>query len=78
MENEPQSMNEVAVLMRQSFPAGISPSEFGERMGWGRGSDQAIERMNSITVEELNAIGYQRSSDTMGHGLRGGRPLDAQ
>jgi hypothetical protein len=57
MTNEPQSMSEVAVLMRQSLPAGMSPSDFGERIRWGRGSDDALNRMKSITVEELTAIG---------------------
>ena len=55
--NDPKTMQEVAVLMRQSLPAGISPSEFGERLAWGRGNDEALERMKSLTVDELAAIG---------------------
>ncbi len=57
MANEPKSMDEVAMLMRQSLPAGVSPSEFGERMKWGRGNDEAIKRISSLTAEELVAIG---------------------
>jgi len=62
--NEPKSMNEVAVLMRQSLPEGMSPSEFGERIGWGRGSEDAVERMKTLTVQELTEIGLTSEAAT--------------
>jgi hypothetical protein len=57
MTNEPQSMQEVADLMRQSLPEGMSPSQFGECIKWGRGSQEAIERIQTITLNELIEIG---------------------
>src|SRR4051794_5164970 len=57
MTSEPQSMQEVAALMRQSLPAGVTPSEFGERIQWGRGSQDAIRRIQTLTVDELIQLG---------------------
>ena len=62
MTMEPKSMNEVAVLMRQSLPDGVSPSEFGERIGWGRGSEDALERMKSLNANDLSEIGLTSES----------------
>jgi hypothetical protein len=64
MADEPKSMSEVAVLMRQSLPDGISPSEFGERIGWGRGSDEALNRMKTLTTQQLTEIGLTRDVAT--------------
>jgi len=57
MPREPDSMDEVADLMRENLPAGMSPAEFGKRMNWGRGSAEAEARMPTITIGELERIG---------------------
>jgi hypothetical protein len=57
MSRDPKSMDEVAMLMRDSLPNGMSPAEFGQRMAWGRGSDEALKRKSTLTVEELHQIG---------------------
>jgi len=53
----PSSMDEVAVLMRQNLPGEMSPSEFGRQMAWGRGSEEALKRMATVTANELRGIG---------------------
>jgi hypothetical protein len=53
-------MVEVAELMRRSLPAGISLSQFGTRMRWGRGNDDARQRIATLTREELEAIGLTK------------------
>lgn len=58
-------MAEVALLMRQTLPAGMGLAEFGERIGWGRGSEDAVARMRTITVEDLIEIGL--TSETAMH-----------
>jgi hypothetical protein len=53
----PGSMDEVAELMRENLPHGISPAEFGQRMKWGRGSEEARQRILTLSIEELHDIG---------------------
>lgn len=60
----PKTMDEVAELMRSSLPEGMSPSEFGRKMDWGRGSDAARDRIASITDEELQEIGLDAKTAT--------------
>jgi hypothetical protein len=50
-------MQEVAELMRENLPHGMTPAEFGLRMKWGRGSDEARQRIASLTIAELQEIG---------------------
>ena len=57
MAGEPKSMDEVAALMRENLPNGMSPAEFGQRMAWGRGDDEAFRRIDTFTVEEMHEIG---------------------
>ena len=57
MSDYPQSMDEVAALMRDNVPPGLSPSEFGRKLKWGRGNDGARERMKTLTRRELEEIG---------------------
>jgi hypothetical protein len=57
MSEAPSSMNEVAELMRANLPQGMTPAEFGQRMKWGRGSDEARNRIASLAIEELNDMG---------------------
>jgi len=60
----PKTMDEVAELMRSSIPEGMSPSEFGRKMDWGRGDDAARNRIASITREELQDIGLDAKTAT--------------
>lgn len=53
----PNSMDDVAILMRENLPRGMTPAEFGNHMKWGRGSEDAKQRINTLTVEELEGIG---------------------
>lgn len=57
MFEPPKSMDEVADLMRENLPQGTTPAQFGQRMKWGRGSDEARQRIQSLATEELNDIG---------------------
>lgn len=57
MAREPNSMDEVALLMRENLPSGMSPAEFGQRMAWGRGSNEAVRRIDTLTAVELHEIG---------------------
>jgi hypothetical protein len=57
MQELPDSMEQIAELMRENLPQGIAPAEFGQRMKWGRGSDEARQRITSLTVDELHEIG---------------------
>jgi hypothetical protein len=57
MSMQPDSMDAVAELMRDNLPHGMTPAEFGQRMNWGRGSDEALARINTLTVEELHEVG---------------------
>jgi hypothetical protein len=50
-------MDDVAELMRNNLPQGMSPAEFGQRMNWGRGTEQARQRISTLTIEELHEIG---------------------
>ena len=52
-------MQEVAVLMRDNLPPGLTIAEFGKLLGWGNGNEMARARMENLTVEELEAIGLQ-------------------
>ena len=53
----PRSMDDVAELMRNSLPPGMTPAEFGQRMKWGRGNDEARQRISTLSAEELLDIG---------------------
>jgi uncharacterized protein YjiS (DUF1127 family) len=64
MFESPNSMGEVADLMRENLPPGISPAEFGQRMNWGRGSDEARARIASLSIEELHDIGLSAEQAT--------------
>jgi hypothetical protein len=64
MFEAPKSMDEVAELMRQSLPHGMTPAEFGQKMKWGRGSDEARLRINSLTIDELQEIGLTAEQAT--------------
>jgi hypothetical protein len=57
-------MDDVAELMRNNLPRGISPAEFGQRMKWGRGSEQARQRISTLTIEELHEIGLTAEQAT--------------
>lgn len=57
MSAAPQTMDDVAELMRNNLPDGMTPAEFGQRMKWGRGNDEALQRISTLTVEELHDIG---------------------
>lgn len=57
MPKAPESMDEVADLMRENLPHGMSPAEFGQKMKWGRGSDEALQRISTLSVEDLHEIG---------------------
>lgn len=59
MQDEPNSMQEVAALMRDNLPAGLTAAEFGKRIGWGKGDGAARARMATLTIEELRAIGLR-------------------
>ena len=50
-------MDEVADLMRNNLPLGMTPAEFGQRMKWGRGGNEALARIASLNMEELIEIG---------------------
>jgi len=50
-------MDEVADLMRENLPHEMTPAEFGQRMKWGRGSDEARQRIDSLSIAELHEIG---------------------
>jgi hypothetical protein len=50
-------MEEVAELMRRNLPAGATLATFGAAMKWGRGSDEARNRIAILTRQELAAIG---------------------
>jgi len=65
VEEPPTSMNEVAELMRKNLPGEMSPSDFGRQMAWGRGSEEALKRMTTVTVNELRGIGL--TSETAKH-----------
>ena len=40
------------------LPPGFNgTAEFGERIGWGRGDQQARKRASEITLEEIESIG---------------------
>ena len=52
-------MQEVAALMRDNLPPGLTAAEFGKLIGWGQGNEAASERIATLTVEELQAIGLQ-------------------
>jgi hypothetical protein len=64
MFEAPTSMDEVADLMRENLPHGMTPAEFGQRMKWGRGSDEAQQRIDSLSVEELHKIGLSAEQAT--------------
>jgi hypothetical protein len=34
----------------------MTPAEFGKRMKWGRGSEEARARIGTLTIEELHGI----------------------
>ena len=57
MVRQPTSMDEVAALMRENLPEEMTPAEFGQKMAWGRGSDEARQRIGSLNLEELQIIG---------------------
>jgi hypothetical protein len=57
MQNEPGSLEEVAVLMRDNLPPDLWIADFGKQIGWGRGNEAARARMTTLRVEELRAIG---------------------
>jgi uncharacterized protein DUF4951 len=57
-------MDDVADLMRDNLPAGMSPAEFGQRMKWGRGSGAAQQRISTLSVEELYQIGLSAEQAT--------------
>ena len=59
MHNTPSSMEDVAALMRDNLPVGLTVADFGKQMGWGRGNDAARARMTTLTGEELQAMGLQ-------------------
>jgi hypothetical protein len=52
-------MDEVAALMRDNLPAGLTVADFGKQIGWGRGNDAARMRIATLTVEELTTLGLQ-------------------
>jgi hypothetical protein len=58
-QNELRSLQEVAALMRDNLPTGLTAAEFGKLIGWGEGSDAARARIATLTVEELREIGVQ-------------------
>ena len=64
MFDAPSSMDDVANLMRENLPQGMTPAEFGQRMKWGRGSDEAQQRIGSLTIGELNDIGLNADQAT--------------
>jgi uncharacterized protein len=51
------SMDDVAALMRENLPKGMTPKQLGEVMQWGRGSASALRRIPTLTVEDLRAAG---------------------
>jgi hypothetical protein len=57
MSAAPQTINDVAELMRDNLPTGMTPADFGQRMKWGRGNDEALRRIETLTFAELNQIG---------------------
>jgi hypothetical protein len=59
MQDGPNSMSDVAALMRDNLPAGLTIAEFGTQIGWGSGNDAARARIATLTVGELRAIGLQ-------------------
>ena len=50
-------MEDVARIMRENLPHGVSLAEFGQRMGWGRGADDALTRIQSLKLPELHELG---------------------
>jgi len=64
VSRSPSSMGEVADLMRENLPGGMSPAEFGNRMNWGRGSAGAEARLETITVGELEQMGLTAEQAT--------------
>jgi hypothetical protein len=42
-----------------SVPPGLTPSEFGQRL-WGTGPEDARERLNNITREDIVRLGLTR------------------
>jgi hypothetical protein len=64
MPDTPKSMDDVADLMRDNLPQGITPAEFRQRLKWGRGSDEARQRINTLSVEELHQIGLSAEQAT--------------
>ena len=53
-----ESFDDVAALMRNNLPSGITLREFGQGlMRWGSGSYAARNRMITLTASELRAAG---------------------
>jgi hypothetical protein len=53
-----ESFDDVAALMRNNLPPGLTLREFGqELMHWGSGSQMARNRMTTLTISELQAAG---------------------
>jgi Domain of unknown function (DUF4951) len=64
MFETPSSMDDVAELMRDNLPQGMTPAEFGQRMKWGRGSDAARQRIKTLSIEELHEISLSAEQAT--------------
>jgi hypothetical protein len=64
MLEAPNSMDEVADLMRENLPHGMTPAELGQRMKWGRGSAEARQRISTLTTEDLREIGLSTEQAT--------------
>jgi len=64
MSAAPQSMDDVADLMRNNLPQGITPAEFGQKMAWGRGNDDAQQRISTLSALELHEIGLSAEQAT--------------
>jgi hypothetical protein len=64
MIEPPESIDEVADIMRENLPPGMRPAEFGQKMNWGRGSDAARDRIKTLTLEELKDIGLTADQAT--------------
>jgi hypothetical protein len=59
MPDDPQleSMDDVAALMRDNLPAGMTPKRFGEVMQWGRGNASARQRIGTLTAADIRDAG---------------------
>jgi hypothetical protein len=64
MSAAPQSMDDVADLMRNNLPPGMTPAEFGQRMAWGRGINEAEQRISTLSDQELHEIGLSAAQAT--------------